>query len=95
MPDALDACVRADAEGLVGLAGRFWGRVVSLHHEVAVTCQLFEVSTRSDLVADSSTFGRIAVGKICNLEDFDALIVDSQLPDSVRKWAAATSTPII
>ncbi len=62
---------------------------------VATHRQLFEVCMHNYLVADSSKFDRVAVGKICDLDEFDGLIVDSSATPNLRSWAAATGVQII
>lgn len=62
---------------------------------VATHRQLFEVCMHSYLVADSSKFDHVAVGKICELDEFDGLIVDSNAPPTLRSWAATTGVHLI
>ncbi len=54
-----------------------------------------KVCTHLYLTADSSKFGNVAIGHICDLDEFDGLIVDDYLPETVRSWANATGVPII
>lgn len=71
------------------------GFTESSHEEVAINRALLEICTHRYLVADSSKYGRVAVGKICDLDEFDGLIVDEQAPKPLHSWAAATGTHII
>ncbi|MCA9837769.1 MAG: DeoR/GlpR transcriptional regulator [Trueperaceae bacterium] len=63
--------------------------------EVATNKQLLEICTHRYLAADSSKYGRVAVGKICDLDEFDGLIIDSNAPKTLHSWAAATGTQLI
>lgn len=63
--------------------------------EVATHRQLLEACSHKYLVADSSKYDQVAVGKICDLDEFDGLIVDSNAPTTLRSWAAATGMRLI
>ena len=62
---------------------------------VATDRELIKICSHCYLVADSSKFGKVAVGQISELEEFDALIVDDHVPDTIRSWAKATGVPLI
>lgn len=63
--------------------------------QVATDRQLINICSHRYLVADSSKFGQVAVGQISELDEFDALIVDDQVPEAIRSWAAANGIPLI
>ncbi len=71
------------------------GFTESNHLEVATNRELFNVCTHQYLVADSSKFGHVALGHICDLDEFDGLIVDDNVPNSIRSWAVATGVELI
>jgi DeoR family transcriptional regulator of aga operon len=65
------------------------------HTEVETNQLLVSHARRRYLVADSSKVGRVAFAQVCPLTDFDAFIVDDQLPESIREWAESQDIGII
>jgi DeoR family fructose operon transcriptional repressor len=63
--------------------------------QVATNRALIQVCSHKYLAADSSKFGNVAVGQICDLDEFNGLIVDDKVPDPIRSWAKATGVPLI
>jgi DeoR family transcriptional regulator of aga operon len=63
--------------------------------EAEMNLSLTQVCAHMYLTADSSKFGNVALGHICDLDEFDGLIVDDNIPETVRSWAAATGVPLI
>ena len=63
--------------------------------EANINKELLKVCTHTYLTADSSKFGRVALGQICDLDEFDGLIVDDYVPETIRSWAKATGVPLI
>lgn len=62
---------------------------------VSTDRELIKICSHCYLVADSSKYGKVAIGQISELDEFDALIVDNEVPESVRSWAAATGVELI
>ncbi len=63
--------------------------------EAEINLALTQVCAHIYLTADSSKFGKVALGHICDLDEFDGLIVDDFVPETVRSWAMATGVPLI
>ena len=63
--------------------------------EATLNRELIKICTHSYLTADSSKFGRVALARICDLDEFDGLIVDDYVPETIRSWALATGVPLI
>lgn len=63
--------------------------------EAALNRKLIEICTHSYLTADSSKYGRVALGRICDLDEFDGLIVDDYISETIRSWALATGVTLI
>ena len=63
--------------------------------EVATNRELIKVCTHLYLAADSSKFGCVALGHICDLDEFDGIIVDDYVPETMRSWAKAAGVPLI
>jgi DeoR/GlpR family transcriptional regulator of sugar metabolism len=63
--------------------------------EANINRELLKVCTHRYCAADSSKFGRVALGQICDLDEFDGLIVDDYVPETIRSWASATGVPLI
>lgn len=63
--------------------------------EAKMNAAVAQVCTHLYLTADSTKFGNVAIGHICDLDEFDALIVDDYLPETVRSWAEASGVPLI
>ena len=53
--------------------------------KAAVKKEMIRAAQKSILVTDSSKFGIRKFAKICNLEDFDLIITDSNIPEQVLK----------
>jgi len=52
--------------------------------ELGVKQLMIKAAMRSVVVADHSKFGRVALARICNLEDVDLLITDTGLDDEMK-----------
>lgn len=63
--------------------------------EVETNIELFKVCSHRYLAADSSKFGQVALGHISDLDEFDGLIVDENIPESIRSWAKASEILLI
>jgi DeoR/GlpR family transcriptional regulator of sugar metabolism len=50
--------------------------------------RMMECGQEVILVADSSKFGRLALSKLCGLEEIDLLITDPAIKDEHRSWLA-------
>ena len=50
--------------------------------------RMMECGQEIILVADSSKFGRLALSKLCGLEEIDLLITDPAIKDEHRAWLA-------
>lgn len=65
------------------------------HVEVDTNQLLVRIAKRRYLVVDSSKFDRVTFVKVCDLHDFEALIVDNDLPPRYRDWAESAGVQII
>jgi len=63
--------------------------------EANINRELLKICTHTYLTADSSKFGRVALGQICDLDEFNGLIVDDYVPETIRSWAKATGVLLI
>lgn len=63
--------------------------------EAEMNLAVTQVCAHLYLTADSSKFGNVALSHICDLDEFDGLIVDDSIPETVRSWAMATGVPLI
>jgi DeoR family fructose operon transcriptional repressor len=63
--------------------------------EISVLKTLLEISQQKYLIADSSKFGKVSLGKVVELNDFDAFIVDNSLPDIYKEYAEVNNIEII
>ena len=59
------------------------------HVEVGTNQLLVRIATHAYLLADSSKFDKVSFAKVCDLQDFDTLIVDDAVPAHYREWASA------
>lgn len=63
--------------------------------EAEMNLALTQVCAHLYLTADSSKFGNVALRHICDLDEFDGLIVDDDVPETVQSWAKAADIPLI
>lgn len=63
--------------------------------EISVLRSLLDISQQKYLIADSSKFGKVSLGRVVELEAFDALIVDDEFPDMYREFAELNDIEII
>ncbi|MDD4692019.1 DeoR/GlpR family DNA-binding transcription regulator [Eubacterium aggregans] len=63
--------------------------------EISVLQSLLEISQHKYLIADSSKFGKVSLGKVTQLNHFDAFIVDNNFPDIYREYAETNDIAII
>lgn len=65
------------------------------HVEVDTNQLLVRVAAHPYLVADSSKFDKVSFAKVSDLRDFETIIVDDDVPDRYREWAAAEGVTVI
>lgn len=65
------------------------------HEEMDTNQLLVKIAAHPYLVADSSKFDKVSFAKVCDLRDFEALIVDDDLPPKYRQWATAEGVEVI
>lgn len=65
------------------------------HIEVDTNQLLVRIAAHPYLLADSTKFDRVSFAKVCDLRDFEALIVDDELPARYREWAEAHDVAIL
>jgi Transcriptional regulators of sugar metabolism len=65
------------------------------HVEVDTNQLLLRMAAHPYLVADSSKFDSVSFAKVCDLRDFEGLIVDDDLPHRYREWAATEGVAVI
>ena len=63
--------------------------------EVAINRSLLRVSEKKFLVADTSKFDCLSLVKLADIEEFDAMIVDSDFSPVYRNYANANNVAII
>ena len=56
---------------------------------------MIESSLRLIVVADSSKFGRRGFGKICNLDEVDVIITDSNVPEATVRVLEESGVQIV
>ena len=61
------------------------GVITDYHNDTTLYKTMLKQARKKYLIADSSKFGRTTFGRVCNLSDFDAIITDSNLPQSFQE----------
>ncbi|OUN00194.1 MAG: hypothetical protein BAA02_05480 [Paenibacillaceae bacterium ZCTH02-B3] len=74
---------------------RVYGWTHSVLSEVEMNRIMFKNSRKRYLVADSSKYDKVSLGKVSDLCDFDAWIVDDGLPGQYVEYAEAHGIQII
>ena len=71
------------------------GMTTAFVEEARMTNAMMSAATKIILLADSSKYGKVGFGKICDFQDIDILITDSGLPESIRSRIEEDGVKII
>lgn len=72
-----------------------YGLTTSNIDEARLNRKMIESSLRLIVVADSSKFGRRGFGKICNLDEVDVIITDSNVPEATVRVLEESGVQIV
>ena len=71
------------------------GITTAFVEEARVTNAMMDAATQVILLADSSKYGKVGFGKICDFSRIDILITDSSIPGSVKSRIESSGVRVI
>ena len=71
------------------------GLTTTFEEEARITRSMMSAATKIILMADSSKYGKVAFGKICDFSEIDVFITDEGLPDNIQHRIEAEGVKVI